>query len=198
MEAQQVTEKILADAHAEADNIKKHAEENLAQEQQNFGRRLAQYKQQTDALAQKAAEDEKLHLLAAARMDLAKQHLAEKRGILDELFSQARKQLQALPDDQYLGLCEKLMLAAVETGDEEVIVDKGEQRIDHKFIKNVNRKLGPGFKGNLRLANGKQNLGGGFILKRARVKTNISLEVLLNQARKDLEIELAKELFSSD
>ena len=196
MEAQQVTEKILADARAEAEKINKLARQKQAEENAQFDRRLAEYREETDTLAQKAAEDEKLHLLATDRMDLAKQHLAEKRRILDELFTQARKQLQALPDDQYLGLCEKLMLAAVETGDEEVIVDKSEQRIDHKFIENVNRKLAPGFKGNLRLANEKQDLGGGFILKRARVKTNISLEVLLNQARKNLEIKLAKELFS--
>ena len=196
MEAQQVTEKILADARAEAEKINKLARQKQAEENAQFDRRLAEYREETDTLAQKAAEDEKLHLLATDRMDLAKQHLAEKRRILDELFTQARKQLQALPDDQYLGLCEKLMLAAVETGDEEVIVDKSEQKIDHKFIENVNHKLGPGFKGNLRLANEKQDLGGGFILKRDRVKTNISLEVLLNQARKNLEIKLAKELFS--
>jgi V/A-type H+-transporting ATPase subunit E len=196
MEANQVTEKIIADANAEAGNIKKQAEERRAEEQENFDRQLAEYKKQTDSQAKKAAEDEKLHLLAAARMDLAKEMLAEKRNILDEVFGQSKQELQHLPDDQYRSLCEKLMLAAVETGDEEVVIDKNEKRIDHEFIKNVNRKLGPGYKGNLRLSNGKADLGGGFILKRGKIKTNISLEVIVNQARKELEIDLAKELFA--
>jgi hypothetical protein len=89
----------------------------------------------------------------------------------------------------------KLILEAVETGDEEVIVDKSETRIDQKFIKQINRRLGPGYKGNLRLSDETDNLGAGFILRRGRIKHNVSIEVLLTQARKDLEIELAKELF---
>jgi V/A-type H+-transporting ATPase subunit E len=88
------------------------------------------------------------------------------------------------------------MLDAVETGDEEAIVDKNEWRINLDFVKNVNRELGPGYKGNLRLADEKKDLGGGFILRRGKIKNNVSFEVLLNQARKQLEIELAKDLFS--
>jgi vacuolar-type H+-ATPase subunit E/Vma4 len=45
------------------------------------------------------------------------------------------------------------------------------------------------------LSDQRQELGGGFILKRGKIRTNVSFEVLLNQARKGLEIELAKELF---
>jgi len=84
----------------------------------------------------------------------------------------------------------------VETGDEEVIIDNNETQIDQRFIEQVNRKLGPGYKGNLRLSDERQNIGGGFILKRGKIKNNVSLQVLLTQARKELEIELAKELFS--
>jgi len=197
MEADQVTEKILADANAEAEKVKKEAEEKQADEKAQFDQQLKEYHTQTDALAQKAAQDRKLHLLAAARMDIAKDLLAEKRKILDKVFDQARTQLLKLPDDDYRKLCSKLMHAAVETGDEEVIIDKNEKRIDMSFIKKINRELGPGFKGNLRLSDEKDSLGGGFILKRGKIKNNVSLEVLLALARKDLEIELAKDLFAS-
>lgn len=195
MEAEQVVEKILADAKAEAEKIKKQAQENEAAEQAKLQEQLNRYKKQTETLAQKAAKDKKAHLLAAARMDIAKQFLAEKRKILDEVFEQAREKLRNLTDEDYLKFMTKLILDAVETGDEEVIVDKSETRIDQKFIKHVNRELGPGYKGNLRLSDEKNNLGGGFILKRGRIKHNVSIEVLLTQARKELEIELAKQLF---
>ena len=158
---------------------------------------MDEYNKQTELLAKKAGEDEKSHILAAARMDIAKEYLTEKRKILNEVFEQARRQLQNLPDEQYHALIKKLLLDTLETGDEEVVIDTNENRIDHKFIKEVNRELGPGYKGNLRLSDQRQSLGAGFILKRGKIKTNVSIEVLLDQARKELEIELAKELFGN-
>ena len=197
MEAEQVVEKILADARAEADKIKKQADDKEANAQAKLSEELDEYKKQTKTLARQAGEDEKSHILAAARMNIAKEYLAEKRKILDGVFEQARQQLQNLPDDEYKSLFKKLLLDAVETGDEEVILDTNEGRINHDFIKQLNRELGPGYKGNLKLSKEKQNLGAGFVLTRGKVKTNVSIDVLLDQARKELEIQLAKELFAN-
>lgn len=197
MEAEQVVEKILADAKAEADKKKKEAEAKEAAEQAKLTEQLDEYKKQTEILAQKAGEDEKSHILAAARMDIAKEYLAEKRKLLDEVFEQARRKLQDLPDKEYRALIKKLLLDAVETGDEEVVVDTNEGRIDHEFIKQINRELGSDYKSNLKLSDEKQDIGAGFILKRGKIKTNVSIQVLLEQARKELEIELAKELFGN-
>ena len=101
-----------------------------------------------------------------------------------------------MPDKEYRALIKKLLLEAVETGDEEVVIDTKEKRIDGEFIKQINRELGPDCKNNLRLSDERQDLGAGFILKRGKIKTNVSIGVLMGQARKELEIELAKELFS--
>ena len=196
MEAGQVVEKILADANAEADKIKKEAEEKEAAEQTKLTEQLDEYRKQTEILAKKAGEDEKSHILAAARMDIAKEFLAEKRKILDEVFEQAHQQLQNLPDEEYRALIKKLILDAVETGDEEVVIDTKDKRIDREFIKKINSRLGSGKKGDLKLSDQKQDIGAGFILKRGKIKTNVSIGVLLGQARKELEIELARELFS--
>lgn len=195
MGTEQVVEKILADAQAEAENIKKQAEEKQADERKKLNEQLKEYNNQTQTLAEKTAKDKKLHILAAARMEIAKQYLAEKRKILDELFDKAQKKLRNLPDKEYVNIMTKLMLDAVETGDEEVIIDKKEKRIDQSFIKQVNRKLGPGYKGNLRLSEETKDLGAGFILKRGKIKNNVSIEVLLAKARNELEIGLAKQLF---
>jgi V/A-type H+-transporting ATPase subunit E len=195
MEAIQVVDKILADAKAEAAKIKKQAEENEAAEQAKLSKQLDEYKKQTEILARKAGEGEEAHILAAARMDIAKQFLAEKRKILDEAFEQARQQLRDLPDEEYRALFAKMMLETVETGDEEVIVDKNDNRINQDLIDQVNQKLSSKEKGNLKLSAEKQDIGAGFILKRGQIKTNVSLPVLLDQARKELEIDLAKELF---
>lgn len=196
MEAEQVIDKILADAGAEAEKIKTQADENEAAENAKFDEQLDEHGKQTKALAEKLGSEKKLHLLATARMDISKEHLAEKCRILDEVFDKARQQLQNLPDDQYRQLMTSLMLEAVETGDEEVLIDNDEKRIDAALIKKVNSKLGPDRKGNLKLAGEKLKLGGGFILRRGKIKNNVSLDVLLALARKELEIELAKDIFS--
>ena len=197
MEAEQVVEKILADARAEADKIKKQADDNEAGEQNKLSQQLDEYKKQTGILAKQAGEDKKSHILAAARMNIAKEYLAEKRKILDEVFEQARQQLQNLPDEEYQALIKKLLLEAVETGDEEVVVDTNEGRISEDLIKEVNQQLGSDRNSNLKLSDQRQNLGAGFILTRGKIKTNVSIEVLLDQARKELEIQLAKELFEN-
>jgi V/A-type H+-transporting ATPase subunit E len=198
MEAKQVIDKIMSDARDEAEKIKKQAREKEAAELAKLNEQLNRYKKQTEILAEKAGENEKSHILAKARMEIAKQFLAEKRKILEEVFEQAHQQLLELSDDEYRALCTKLMLDAVETGDEEVIVDEKEHRIDQEFIKQVNRELGPGYRGNLRLSDERQNIGAGFVLRRGKIKTNVSVNVLLDQARKELEIELAKQLFENE
>jgi V/A-type H+-transporting ATPase subunit E len=196
MEGERVIDKILADAKAEAEKMAKEAQQKEAAEQAKLNEQLDRYRKQTELLAGKAGQDEKSHILAAARMDIARQLLAEKRTLLDKVFEQARRQLRDLPAEQYRKLCTKLMLEAVETGDEEVVVDRNESRIDQEFINQVNQQLSSARKGNLRLSDERQDLGAGFILKRGKVKTNVSLDVLMDQTRKELEIELAKGLFA--
>ncbi len=197
MGAEEVVEKILADARGEAEAIKKEAEEKQAAEQSRLNQQLAEYNEQTSILAQQTAKDKKLHLVAAARMEIAKGLLAEKRRILGEVFTKAREKLLSLPDEEYRKIMAKLMLKAVETGEEEVIVDKNEKRINQEFIRQINQQLGAGKKGDLRLAEKGEDLGAGFILRRGKIKNNVSAEVLFAQASEDLETELAKELFGN-
>lgn len=197
MDAKGVIDKILSDANTQAEDIKKQAKVKTDAEKQKLDAQINKHEKQTTVLVEKAAEEKKSHILAAARMEIAKEYLAEKRKILDDIFEQAQKKLQNLPEDEYKKICTKLMVQAVESGDEEVVVDVNEKCIDHEFIKLINRELGPGFKGNLRLSDQKEDIGAGFILKRGRIKNNVSMNVLLEQLRKQLEIELANELFAN-
>ena len=196
MEAEKVIKKILADAKAEAEQIKSEAGKQQAGEKAKVDAQLSRYRQQSGILAEKAAEDHRQRILAAARMAIAKELLADKTKIINEVFAEAEGQLKALPDEQYCGLMAKLMVAAVETGDEEVLLDKSETRLNQKFLKAVNRDIGPGYRGNLRLSEERLDIGGGFVLRRGKVRNNMSFSVLLGQAREELGIELAKELFA--
>ena len=197
MEAEQVTNKILSDAQAEADRILSETRALVAAEKAQLDKQLREYSQQTHEVAKKAGEDRKAHILAAARMDIAKGFLAEKRRLLDEVFGKAEEQLSKMPDEEYRRMMKKLMRRAVETGDEEVIIGHNEHRINNSLIEEVNRELGPGYEGNLRLSDKRLPISGGFILRRGNIKTNASLDVMLSETRNELETELAKMLFEA-
>src|SRR3972149_6958883 len=130
MDAEKVIEKILSDAKADADKIRKQAQEKQAEQSVKIDEQLAQYQKETETLAQEKGEEKKAHTLAAARLEISKQFLTEKRRILDEVFAKAQEQFKKIKDDDYKKLMKKLLLAAVETGDEEVIADNNETRID--------------------------------------------------------------------
>lgn len=197
MNAEQVVEKILAQANAEAKAILDQANAKADAQQKQTQGELAEFEQQTQALARAAAEDKLRRMLAGARMAHGRQILAVKGEVLDEVFRKALDRLNSMPDDQYLAMMKKLMTRAIETGDEEVIVGKNEKRINEDFIKKVNRDLGTGFKGNLRLGSQRSDITGGFLLSRGRVQVNVSSEVLIKQVRDSMELELAEELFSA-
>jgi V/A-type H+-transporting ATPase subunit E len=192
MNAEPVLEKILSDAKAEANKIKQEAEAKLAQQRAEVDKQLDEYGKQTEALAQKAGENARQQVLSTVRMELAKENLAEKAKILDEVFAKAEQQLKAMPDEQYRSLMAKLMADSVQTGDEEVIIDTNEKRIDQPLVNQANGVK----KWNLKFAGQREPIGGGFILRKGNIKNNCSLKVLLSRARNELEIGLAKQLFA--
>ena len=196
MNAEQVVEKILSQARDEAASIVTEAKDKAAGQKAALETELAEYNKKTEELAKDAGQDKLQRMLASARMANAKQMLASKVEILNEVFEKAKAAVNQLPDKDYLDLMMALMKKSVETGDEEVIVGKGEKRINDDFIKDVNRQLGAGFKGNLRLSAEKGDFAGGFILARGKVQINACTDVLIDRLRETLDMELSAELFT--
>ena len=198
MNAEQVVEKILAEAQAQAREITAAAGEKYAAAEAELNSQLADYEKQTEALAAQAAEDKKARMLATANMEIKKEYLVAKVALLNDVFQKVRERIKTLSDKEYEDFITSLMVKAVEAGDEQVIIGAEEERIDHALIKQVNRKLGPGYKGNLNLAQDRANIDAGFILNRGKIQVNVSIEVLLAEARDKFEIELAEELFGAE
>ncbi|OQY06874.1 MAG: hypothetical protein B6I25_02975 [Planctomycetales bacterium 4572_13] len=196
MNAEQVVQKILAEAEAEARKISDEARDKAAEQGSQLDSELAAFDAKTDELAAEAGEDKLQRMLAGARMDNAKQLLAAKVGILNEVFEQSKKAVNELSDERYLSWAMAMMKQAVESGDEEVIIGKDEKRINADFIKKVNRELGAGFKGNLRLSDEKGDFAGGFVLSRGKVQINVTADVMIEILRESMETELAAELFA--
>lgn len=191
MSVNQVIEKILSEAQSNADKIKKAADEKATQEQQTHQALLDAFNSETERLANQKLEEAKSQMLASARMEAARQLLKVKRDILDETFGLAAEKIKTMNRDDYQSLMEKLILASVRTGSEEVVVDKNENRIDAGFIEHLNGKAN--YK--LKLSDRRADIGAGFILQEGKIRVNGSLKVLLETARENLQAELAGELF---
>lgn len=199
MNAEQVVQKILAEANAEAEKIISDAKAKVAEKGAHLDAEIAEFDMKSEGFAKEAAEDKFQRVLANARMTNAKQVLTAKVAILDEVFDKAKTTINQLPDDQYLLLMTTLLKKAIETGDEEVIIGKNETRIDDKFISQFNKQLSSGgTKSNLRLSAERAGIAGGFILSRGKVQVNASTDVMMDTLRESMSIELAEELFTDE
>ena len=195
MNAEQVVNKILSEAKAKAEQIVSDARKRADDQLATVKAELAEYDKQSEKLAADAAKDKHDRMQAGARMANARQLLSARVEILEGIFNQAKEQIAAMPDDEYLALMKLLLQKAVETGDEEVIVGKNETRINDSFLKQVNSELGRGFQGNLHLSKERGDFSGGFILGHGKIRINASIDVLVSQVRQSLEPELVNDLF---
>ncbi len=195
MNASEVINKIIADGEARAAEIAENGKKELASLNADYDSEIEKYNQESQRLAQKAADDARLRILATARMDAAKAILAAKHRALDAVFDKAKQNLLAMDDDEYKKFISAMIKSSIETGDEVLVIGQNEKRIDDAFIKQVNRELGTGFQGNILLSSEREDISGGFILKRGDISVNVSIEVLMEIAREELETQIAVKLF---
>ena len=99
-------------SEAEAEKILSEAKAKAAEQKAQLDTEIAEFDAKTEQLAKDAAEDKLQRMLAGARMTNAKQMLAAKVEILDDVFEKAKDAVNQLPDEQYLSL----MTATDETG----------------------------------------------------------------------------------
>jgi V/A-type H+-transporting ATPase subunit E len=195
MNADQVVEKILSQAREEANRITAAANETVQKENRRLETETEDYRRETKKLAEAAGQDKLSRMLAAARMQNVKDILSAKGRILDELFDRVKQRIEQLPDNEYLELMKRLLAKCVQSGHEEVVVGKNESRINQAFVNKVNTELLWQAKGGLRLSATREDISGGFILTSGKVRINSSTEVMVNQLRDKMEMELAAELF---
>jgi V/A-type H+-transporting ATPase subunit E len=193
MDANQVVEKILAEAAAEAEKIKAEADEKIKGLRTAGEEELSKYRKETERLARIAGEERKATILASSRIAISKEMTETKRNLLNTVIEKAGQQIKNLDNKEYLSIMENLILRAVKTGNEEVVIGKNEKHIDENFIRNINQKLAG--KGNRRIASDRADIEAGFILRQNRIRVNAGLDVMLKVAAGQLESRLAEQLF---
>jgi V/A-type H+/Na+-transporting ATPase subunit E len=195
MEAKEVIEKIQAEAKSEADAILKEAAQQAADYNKQTQEQLAEFDKQTEHLAQAAADDKKQRILAAARMKRGKDKLSAKQKVLTKIFEAAKENMLSMDKSAYRDMFKRLICTAVESGEETVIAGQKEKIIDASVIDQINQDEKSKAE-KLKFADEKGEFDYGVCLIKGDVRTNITVDVLLQTARENLETKIAASVFA--
>jgi len=200
MSAEKIIEKILSDARAEAQRTLEGARAQAAQIHEHAQSEAQHQRDLILAQAREEAQSRRRAQLAAAAAAARNAVLEAKRAILERVFEQAAAKLTAMPVSEYKSWLLRLLLDAVETGEEEVILSSSDrQTMGEALIREANAQLAKhGKKGALKLSVETRDMGKGFVLKGVNSETNVTLKALLRRAQEELELEVAQMLFSKE
>jgi V/A-type H+-transporting ATPase subunit E len=192
-----IKEKILQDSQAKADLIiddaKKQAQEIIEKANAKAVLRAEEIHKKATA---EAAEKLKINN-SMLELEMRKEMLSTKQQLIEEVFQTALDSLSKMESNEYEATLLKLIIDAVESGDEEILLSSQDKnRLPADFIGKLNQALvQAGKKGNLKISDETRSIMGGFVLKAEGVELNYSFEALLRMYRDEIEPEVAAILF---
>ena len=189
MNEQKIVERILSDAENEAKSIISEAEESAkrtideanTRKERNLTGTMAEVKVKCDGIYDGKA--------AAARLDGAKILLAEKRGVIDEVYARALKQLLELGESDALHLTSKLLEENAEEGDEIVFAENFKHIEKASALPVIKER-------NLKVSNKRADIDGGFILLGKVSDKDLSYGAILSADREAMQAEIAVKIFN--
>lgn len=196
--ADKLKEKILAEAGSQAEEVLEEARKKAAAIIAKGEKEAAAKKESVLEQARAMGEERRRRAQTIAGLDARKAILAAKEDLIEATFGPALERLQGLDQKQYEDMIYPMLLAASQTGTEEVIVSAADVgRFTPELMGRVNQALKEqGKQGNLALSGETREMQGGFILRAGDVEVNNSFDSILRMQRDQLEPEVAAILFS--
>lgn len=188
MEMQQIVERILSDAKAEAATIVQEAEKTAAKIQADASLRAKLRAKETEETMQAKRASILEKRAAAARLDSAKRLLGEKRKVVEAVYDEALSRLLELSKEDCLALVEKLLKNYAEAGDEIFFAKNFAYRSEVALLPVIQEKQ-------LKISSETMALDGGLWLKGKISDKDLSFGSLLAADKDAYQAELAKELF---
>lgn len=197
MSLEQILDKIIADAKAEAATIEAKGTEDA---ERILAAGAAEAKDMQDRLVAKArqdAEERAARTLTLARLEARNLKLSAKQEAIDEAFAAALAHLRQLPEARYRQIMVQQLLAAVQSGREEIILSQHDRgRLGNTLVAEANAALaGAGKPAALTLSTETRPIVAGFILRSGDVEVNCTFETALRLVHDDLVPEVAERLF---
>lgn len=188
--------RITSEARSKADDVLRDADARCAALADESRKKADEtYRTAIDRATQSAALEERRAEISRS-LDVRNAVLRAKGDLVDALIFEIPARIQALPDEQYLALMKKMMIAAAPDGKVEVVVAEPDRhRIDAAFVAAVQSELkGRGRDSALRLSTDTLNLAGGFILRASALEIDCSLDAILAAGYDELAPLVAKAL----
>jgi V/A-type H+-transporting ATPase subunit E len=195
--AEKLRKKIIADAEAEAARIIEEGEAQSGKIKAEADAEGAGIAAEFDRKAKAQAEEYIRRQVSLRELEARKAVLTEKGNLIDEVFAKALTELRERDRTGGYALTRDLLLGAIETGDEELMLSpEDKSAIGKSFVEDLNKQLRKaGKRGEIKIASDTRDISGGFILRRGRVETNGSFDTLLAMLRDETETEVAEILF---
>ena len=190
MNEQAIVERIISDAESEAEAIIKDAEARAAETVARANERAERMKKGTEAEVAEKSKGIFDGKAATARLDCAKIMLAEKRGVIDEIYRRALEQLIGLGEKETVVLANRLLEEYAEEGDEIIFAE------NFRYNQAVS-KLSIIKERKLKVSAKTASLDGGFMLSGKVSDKNLSYGALLSADRDSRQAEIAAEIFSN-
>ncbi len=191
MSLAQLTEKIKNDAYREAEEVLAKARSKASEIIEHANKENAAVKESFEKRFEEEMPKHFKRREIVANIDVKKRKLLSKRTLIQDVFDEALNKMKAFNKEDYLELCNSLLKKSVVTGDEEVLIGENEKFVDEAWINAYNKKNNT----NLILSKEIANISGGFILKRDKIRTNCSWDMLIQVAQEKKESEVVKRLF---
>ena len=190
MSKEDIVARILEDAEAEAKEIIRNAEERAreitATAKSRAEQDMAEARAEAEVQARRISEGKS----ATARLESAKILLAEKRRVMDAIYSDALKKLLSLSERDSLKLIESLLDENSEEGDIIMLAE------NFKYASGV-EKLPIIKKRGLSVSKERADISGGCYLRGKKSDKDLSYSALLNADKEEHQAEIALKLFNS-
>lgn len=194
---EKIKEKILQDSEAKADSIIADSKIQAQQIIEEANAKAAKKAEEIHKRASSEAADKLRINNSMLELEMRKEILSTKQQLIEEVFQGALESLSKMNNSEYEAMMQTLIVNAVETGEEEILLSKQDKtRLSGDFSNKVNQTLAQvGKKGNLKFSDETRDIIGGFVLKAKGVEINYSFEALLRMYRDEIEPEVAAILF---
>ena len=194
MSVEGIIDRIMTDAKGEVDSILSEAGRQERAIQEDNEREAQEHYDRKRELLDEKYRQEKERAILNRRLDERKSVLMTRQTWMDRAFDEARSRLVDQSMNEYQQLMRQLIATVSSARDEEVqFGTKGDEKELKSVITELNKETG----GKFTLSEERGDFPWGFILRKGKVETNMSIESLFKYKRNDLE-QKAWELFNAD
>jgi len=198
MAANKIIEKINADAAREAQAILVEAQKKAALTAEKIENAAKVKAEEIRAQASADADEVGRRQVLIAELSSRKNALDSQRAVIEEAFTKAEVELTKLPEKKWKELITKIIVSAVETGSEQLVVPVDDvSKYKKSFLAELNKAVtAKGIKGKLTLSRETAPFKSGVLLKGKNSDFDGSFTTLLQDVRNQVEKEVAAMLFT--